>query len=81
MKTDEKGKIFAVGDIHGCYEKLRRLMERLPYDPEQDTLVFLGDYIDRGSQSKEVINYLCQLKSQAEKIIILMNPKNRVEFK
>jgi len=72
MKNDEKGKIFAVGDIHGCYEKLRRLMERLPYDPEQDTLVFLGDYIDRGSQSKEVINYLCQLKKRAKKIIMLM---------
>ena len=66
MKIDEKGKIFAIGDIHGCYDKLRRLMERLPYDPERDTLVFLGDYIDRGSQSKEVITYLCQLEGNEE---------------
>jgi len=72
MKTGEKGKFFAVGDIHGCYEKLHRLMDRLPYDPERDTLVFLGDYIDRGAQSKEVINYLCQLKSRTKKVIMLM---------
>ena len=72
MKIDEKGKIFAIGDIHGCYDKLRRLMERLPYDPERDTLVFLGDYIDRGSQSKEVITYLCQLKRETKKFFMLI---------
>ena len=71
MQKDKTGRIFAIGDIHGCYDKLRRLMERLPYDPKRDTLVFLGDYIDRGSQSKEVINYLCQLERQAEQMIML----------
>lgn len=72
MKKEQQGKIFAVGDIHGCYAKLRRLMERLPYDPKQDTLVFLGDYIDRGTQSKEVMAYLYQLKQQVAKFIMLI---------
>ncbi len=72
MENGEKGKIFAIGDIHGCFEKLRNLVERLPYDPQQDTLVFLGDYIDRGSQSKEVLDYLCQLRRQAKKLIALI---------
>ena len=72
MKIAEKGKIFAIGDIHGCYDKLRRLLERIPYDPRQDTLVFLGDYIDRGPHSKEVLTYLCQLKRQAKKCIMLI---------
>ena len=72
MPSEKKGKIFAIGDIHGCYEKLQRLMQRLPYDPQQDTLVFLGDYIDRGPQSKEVMAYLCQLRQQAEKCIMLI---------
>jgi serine/threonine protein phosphatase 1 len=62
MKINERGKIFAIGDIHGCYEKLYRLMERLPYDPQRDTLVFLGDYIDRGPRSRDVMTYLCQLR-------------------
>ena len=72
MQTGRDGKIFAIGDIHGCYEKLRRLMARVPYDPQQDTLVFLGDYIDRGVQSREVLAYLCQLRSQTEKVVMLM---------
>lgn len=72
MQTGRTGKIFAIGDIHGCYDKLRELMERIPYDPQQDTLVFLGDYIDRGPQSREVLNYLCQLRREAEKVVMLM---------
>jgi serine/threonine protein phosphatase 1 len=72
MESNAGGKIFAIGDIHGCYDKLRRLMERLPYDPEKDVLVFLGDYIDRGPKSKEVLNYLCHLRRQSEKIIMLI---------
>lgn len=66
------GRIFAVGDIHGCYDKLRRLMNRLPYNPQQDTLVFLGDYIDRGGRSREVLDYLCQLRQEGEKVIMLI---------
>ena len=72
MNIAEKGKIFAVGDIHGCYDKLLRLMERLPYDPGRDTLVFLGDYIDRGSRSKEVMAYLSKLKHRVKNMIMLM---------
>jgi len=72
MNTGGNGRIFAIGDIHGCYDKLRQLMERLPYDPKQGTLVFLGDYIDRGGQSRQVLDYLCQLRRQAQKVIMLI---------
>jgi serine/threonine protein phosphatase 1 len=48
----------AIGDIHGCLEPLRRLVERLPPDEE---LVFLGDYIDRGPHSAGVVQYLLAL--------------------
>ena len=65
------GKIFAIGDIHGCYDKLISLMDRLPFDLHSDTLIFLGDYINRGSQSKEVIEYLLKLKQSSENIIFL----------
>lgn len=65
------GKIFAVGDIHGCYEKLVNLMNRLPFDLHSDMLIFLGDYINRGSQSREVIEYLLKLKAQCKNIIFL----------
>ena len=49
--------IYAIGDIHGCLEPLRELMAQLPVGPG-DEIVFLGDYIDRGPQSKGVLDYL-----------------------
>jgi serine/threonine protein phosphatase 1 len=68
----DKGKIFAVGDIHGCYEKLISLMDRLPFDRHTDMLIFIGDYINRGPQSREVIDYLLELRRKCKKIIFLM---------
>lgn len=65
-------KIFAVGDIHGCRQKLESLLARLPYDRERDLLIFLGDYINRGPQSREVIDLLCNLKRGVGHLVTLM---------
>lgn len=65
-------KIFAIGDIHGCLEKLNLLMSRLSIDCKNDTLVFIGDYIDRGDLGPEVIDYVIGLQSEYKKVICLM---------
>ena len=65
------GKIFAIGDIHGSFDKLQDLMQKIPIDFENDTLVFIGDYIDRGPGSVEVVDYLLTLKRQVPGIIFL----------
>lgn len=64
-------RIFAVGDIHGCYDKLRALMDLIPIKMDQDQLLFIGDYIDRGPGSIEVLNYLIDLKKRTPGIIFL----------
>jgi serine/threonine protein phosphatase 1 len=64
-------RIFAVGDIHGCLDKLISLMDRIDMNPEKDTLVFIGDYIDRGSESKGVIDYLVELSNRHDRIVFL----------
>ena len=48
----------AIGDVHGCLTPLQRLVQRLPPAAE---LVFLGDYIDRGPASAQVVQYLRRL--------------------
>lgn len=53
-------KIIAIGDIHGELYKLQNLFDKLSINAN-DTLVFLGDYIDRGEHSKGVIDYLLKL--------------------
>lgn len=57
-------RIYAVGDIHGRFDKLLDLLDQIEIDFESDRLVFLGDYVDRGEQSFEVIEYLVDLKKQ-----------------
>ena len=50
-------RLIAIGDIHGCYNELVALINQI--DPTQDdTLIFLGDYIDRGPNSAGVISLL-----------------------
>lgn len=57
-------RIYAVGDIHGRFDKLLGLLNRIEIDFNSDRLVFLGDYVDRGEQSYEVIEYLVDLKNR-----------------
>ena len=64
-------KIFAIGDIHGCYDRLKTLMDKIPIDLSRDTLVFIGDYIDRGPNSVEVVEYLMKLKKRVPEVIFL----------
>jgi serine/threonine protein phosphatase 1 len=52
------GRTFAVGDIHGQLSHLHRLLSRLPPLTPADTIVFIGDYLDRGPQSAQVVEHL-----------------------
>jgi serine/threonine protein phosphatase 1 len=52
------GRTFAVGDIHGDMRALRKALAKLPPLDERDTLVFLGDYVDRGPDSAGVVAYV-----------------------
>lgn len=64
-------KIFAIGDIHGSFDRLQDLIQKIPIDFATDTLVFIGDYIDRGPGSVEVVEYLLDLKKRVPGIILL----------
>ena len=58
---------YVIGDIHGCAAELSRLAEGLPL-VQGDVVVFLGDYIDRGPNSREVISYLLSLRMEHKTI-------------
>jgi len=56
-----KNKTFAIGDVHSCYRELVALYKKLleaGLKPEKDVVVFMGDYIDRGPDSKKVVSQL-----------------------
>jgi serine/threonine protein phosphatase 1 len=64
--------IFAIGDIHGCLEKLEKMFSLLKI-AKNDTVVFLGDYVDRGPQSKEVVGFVIDLKKKHNVVCLLGN--------
>lgn len=66
------GRLIAIGDIHGHYTKLLDLMDQI--DPGKgDKFFFLGDYVDSGPQSAEVIEYLIRFRRYRDASFILGN--------
>ena len=68
----EEERIFVIGDIHGCLELLKRLMDKIQWQPDKDRLIFLGDYIDRGADPKGVVDFILDLSKNTKKIECLM---------
>lgn len=65
-------RTIAVGDIHGCVKALQSLLDVLQPQSD-DVLVFLGDYVDRGPDSKGVIDLLLELRTQCNTKFLLGN--------
>jgi serine/threonine protein phosphatase 1 len=65
---------YAVGDIHGCLDKLKSLIAacRQHADGRDMRLVFLGDYIDRGPESAGVVRFVLTLQTEAPDRVIAL---------
>ena len=71
-----------IGDIHGHYEELRLLLTKLGYVESQGsfrypgrtrTVVFLGDYIDRGNQARDVVNLVRAMRDSGDAVALMGN--------
>lgn len=63
---------FAIGDVHGCSAALRLLDEKLRFR-SSDIVVMLGDYVDRGPDSRGVIEYLIELQKRCHLVLLRGN--------
>lgn len=64
--------IWAIGDVHGCLSSLEKLIEQI--SPKSgDKLIFLGDYIDRGPDSKGVVDFLSSLSRTVDCVFLRGN--------
>jgi len=66
------GRILAIGDIHGCHVAFDTLLDHLAVTPS-DTVVVLGDVIDRGPGTRQVIDRLLELRERCRLIFLLGN--------
>src|SRR6185503_7911049 len=62
--------VFAIGDLHGCPEELEVLLQSLGAGPA-DTLVFLGDYVDRGPRVRTLVERLLRLRHEGPTTVFL----------
>lgn len=60
----------AIGDIHGCAQTFKKLLERIELG-KQDELILLGDMIDRGPDSKGVLDEVLRLKEGGYKVVLV----------
>ena len=74
----KKERVFIVGDVHGCLGMLKKLMEKLPWRPDADRLILLGDYVDRGEDSCGVIEYILEISRRAARVDCLMGNHERI---
>ena len=68
--------LYAIGDIHGEQQALEELIEALPLR-EDDRLIFMGDYVDRGLNSRGVVDYLIELAKKAD--LHVLDRQSRVD--
>lgn len=71
LDKPKNGRRIAIGDIHGCADTFQLLVRKLDLQPE-DQLFLLGDLIDKGTRSKEVIDYTLELKAKGLNVYPLM---------
>lgn len=60
---------YFIGDVHGCYDTLMQLLEKIQFNRQHDKLIFVGDLINRGPKSLEVLRFVKGLGKSAQMVL------------
>ena len=82
LKINNISQLFTIGDIHGCNSLLKKIHKKILNKSEKvkgnKILVYLGDYIDRGSKVKETIDTIINFKPKNFKCVFLRGNHDKI---
>lgn len=83
FKYDHTGckRLIAIGDIHGQNDLLVKLMKSIKFNIDEDFLIFMGDYIDRGRETEDealVVDYLINLHNKSKGKVLLLKGNHEI---
>ncbi len=61
--------VYAIGDLQGCYDPFRQLLDELKFDPSKDTIWLTGDLVNRGPKSLKTLRFV---KSLGDSVIAVL---------
>ncbi len=64
-----KDKVWAIGDIQGCYDDFISLLEKIEFDPDKDRLWLAGDVVNRGKKSLETLEYIYSIRDNVSMVL------------
>ncbi|KRE99883.1 hypothetical protein ASG89_27565 [Paenibacillus sp. Soil766] len=70
-------RLLVVSDIHGCADEFKELLDKVKFNPEEDQLILLGDYVDRGPASRETVEHVMLLVREKGAIALKGNHDQR----
>ncbi|UZR96110.1 metallophosphoesterase [Chondrinema litorale] len=71
IDSNSSQEIYVIGDVHGCFYTLKKLIEESLKPTENDLIIFLGDLINRGNHSKKVLDYIIHLQEQSYSVKLI----------
>ncbi|WP_198005280.1 metallophosphoesterase [Rickettsia helvetica] len=91
-KQQEKGPFDIIGDVHGCFDELKNLLEKLGYrikkgnkyiitHPQGRQIIFVGDLVDRGPNSPEVLRLVMDSVSSSIAFCVNGNHDDKLKRK
>ena len=86
FRAAEGERIYAIGDVHGCWDLLAQILSRIQADnqtraPLKARIVLLGDVIDRGPNSREVMTNLVRYTHSSDRFNVLMGNHEQLMWK
>ena len=73
-------RIFALGDIHGRFDRLSSVFNKINFDPQQDFMVLLGDYVDRGTENLHCLQWAMKMSENKNVVALRGNHEQMMLF-